>query len=375
MLTMSKAVFLYGFPDVWEITSGYILNKLSELGNPDLFVYSYCKPLSITYKGKCIQKVVFAELPFDAIGQDFQVRDRWENKLKENLKADIEKSYDQVIDMCLSQIQDIMLTSFTQTRDGNIWNLDRERRRILFKEIFGNKVQELHYIDASDITTTDNDNLFFIPSVVNIAGHNKCRSVFSSSERIEQTLEQLNSIRNLRGKSILLEMSELNLQQINSLLKYADKIVLLYSDSDMNNLAHYNNNKNNAEMAALRKILPYFKDKPFARFFKFGGRYSATQSFNFNDFSLKYITGRVVKPEFHIYNTYVLEPVIYSVPKELIGEFISICDDILKYLESMNTDVETLLPLTITNKGLNIQNIDRLNVYGKGSTDGELRML
>ena len=392
-----QSVFLYGNSNMWPITKRYILDRLKILNYPNVIVCLY-EPMILfndnEYPGKILNYIAISTpQTLQETGSD---KDNWGETKYDNI---IEHLNLNVLKMRIDVVNNIKLLSYNFIDKGYLWDLNLNTRIELFYNLFSDQVQEFSYFNSNNIKTNENSNIFFVPSIVNISEDNKGRSIFSSEERLNQTLKQLQSIRDKGYTSVLLETSNLNLYQISQLLQFTDKICLFYSDLEIYNLAYKDTNKNKTEIQLLRKILPHFVDKPFQRFFKFGSRYHLTRDFNIDSFSTEYISGKLISKYLNVYKFDILEPVLYSVPRLLINDFIKVCKDIFDGLElklkiidgkymfalqhdidngdyvKIQRDIEYTLPLILQENNFKIHQVDILHVYGAGAVRGNYRYI
>ncbi len=157
-----------------------------------------------------------------------------------------------------------------------------------------------------------------IPSIIHIQ-YSKNRSVFTSEERLKQTIRQVESIKKYCDDAfiVVLEMSNLSTEEMMRLAGCADWVVPFHQDPTLIQYAHHEPNKNIAEVYVMQEFLKSC-DIPFDHYAKFGGRYWFDRPIT--DILFRDIP--VMKVVFaSCYNQHVVEPVFYSIPESQMGIF------------------------------------------------------
>jgi hypothetical protein len=210
-----------------------------------------------------------------------------------------------------------------------------------------------------------NSDIFIITSVINTGNkpwsYTNYRSYFNVQTRFEQTLQTIESIRNLNDgtKILLVECSQIDETMTNILKDKVDYFIQTYDDSSTREACLESNKKGFGEIKKLEKACQFIKDNNinFNRLFKISGRYFLISSFNktnYNDND---------KFTFKIYNTIIGgSTVLYSVPNKLFNVYIEKLEYTRKFYETNPpTGIETLIPLICTPN----HDIDKLGVSGQ----------
>ncbi len=215
-------------------------------------------------------------------------------------------------------------------------------------------------------------DIFIITSVIN-TGTNKwsytdIRSVYSSEERFRQTLETIESIRNLKDDTtiLLIECSNISTQM--------EEIFREKTDIFINCINHINNKeikhatletdkKGYGEVFKLLIALNYILDNNinFDRIFKISGRYVLNNQFDKNNYSLQEYTFKISPDNGYSYST-----VLYSVPNNLVKHYLDVIEDCVNIYKYNVIGLETLLPLMCNPK----KSIKIIGVSGYCAVDG-----
>ena len=131
-----------------------------------------------------------------------------------------------------------------------------------------------------------------MPSVIRVSANpmidRTTRSLFSTEERMKQTLIQIESVRKKIPDAtiILLEASVMKKKEIQKFSEVCDYI-FLYDDEDTYEYCHNNTaNKGLGEMHVLSHLTSVLETKTFDYFIKFGARYYLMEQFNIDRFLL-----------------------------------------------------------------------------------------
>jgi hypothetical protein len=209
-----------------------------------------------------------------------------------------------------------------------------------------------------------NNDIFIITSVINTGNnpwsYTNYRSCFDIQTRFEQTLQTIESIRNLNDgtKILLVECSQIDETMTNILKDKVDYFIQTYDDSSIRGACLESNKKGFGEIKKLEKACQFIKDNNinFNRLFKISGRYFLISSFNktnYNDND---------KFTFKIYDSIGGSTVLYSVPNKLFDVYIEKLEYIRKFYETNPpTGIETLIPLICVPR----YNIEILGVSGQ----------
>ncbi len=158
------------------------------------------------------------------------------------------------------------------------------------------------------------------------------RSCFSDSERLQQTIETCNSIKNKFSNAnlLLLELSELSPNEIQELSPHVTKILLYSEEQDVRNFREQSN-RSFGESFQLSHIIDFLDQNSCSMLFKISGRYRLCQNFDLEKYSKEKFT---FKPSKECYYT-----VLYSVPGKLVNRYKEIVRKNFQQLASM-LDIE-----------------------------------
>lgn len=124
------------------------------------------------------------------------------------------------------------------------------------------------------------NHLMIIPSVLSVRQRtNDPQSVFTKEERLEQTMKQGDSIRNVRGErptTVLVEMSrseDLTSYDVHRLRQKFDVVILGYRDNVLMEYVHYKSHKSISEAYVFLAMLKVVRSSGAGSMIKFGGRY------------------------------------------------------------------------------------------------------
>lgn len=200
-----------------------------------------------------------------------------------------------------------------------IYSLPPEIRSFFFSIFFNNQVIE--YKDFQQNYTKQFDLTFIVPSVVSTSDKDldcaEYRSIFTVSERLQQTIRQLTSIQKqidcslLKTNVVVCEGSQLDLYQLIKLSSTTAQIVLFATDTLGFLYANEHPNKSIYEVYVMKNMISKINSKWY---FKFGARYYLSQFFNIQNM----LKSRPVFKKIDGPYTFTKEPlcqaVIYSFP-------------------------------------------------------------
>ena len=246
----------------------------------------------------------------------------------------------------------------------NFYEIDDYLFDKLLRILYGNKV-----IRPCNIEENTKDIVMCVPSVirpsnnpVDWTGH---RTIFSSRERLEQTIKQLKSINDLK-KNIqiyLMEGSNITFPELNELSKHST-VLLFVKDEKGNNYSNTHSNKSIYEVYCMKYL---FEIIDFKWIFKFGGRYMLYHNFCIDLFLRD-------KPVFKIIdarNTFtktenIIECVLYCIPTSYKNNYITIFENIIDTIVNNTSAIENEL----CKHSLDKYRVEYLNVYGNDATEG-----
>lgn len=264
-----------------------------------------------------------------------------------------------------------------QGKIKKISELNLNIREKLFFTLYQNKVFDILNFKPNFTTKY----LFLIPSVIHTSNNplwTNIRSVFTGEERLKQTLLQLKSIKEYLpdSRSILLESSDLNLDDIDKLVENgADYVVLYIKDKESQDLAHIDKNKNKSEVYVLKECVKKLEDVKFEWVIKFGGRYMLEKSLEHGVLFTDQPTAKIISARDSYNNQGFLISILYSIPKKYFQTYIQILNQMFEILKYTISDVEHLLYKLLTQHGIKINNIDQLNVFGQRALEGTINRL
>lgn len=175
-------------------------------------------------------------------------------------------------------------------------------------------------------------DLFVITSVINtgqIPWSYAVRSVYSSEERFQQTLQTIESIR-LRAptaKIMLAEGSHLSEEWAAELTSKVDYFLSLAEKADVREACLKSEKKGYGEAVLTKYALEYIAEReiPFGLLFKISGRYGLSAAFSLHRFSRSMFTFKASPTQTSI------STVLFSVPAVYRDLFFSIIQDTVDY--------------------------------------------
>ena len=184
-------------------------------------------------------------------------------------------------------------------------------------------------LESSHIQTTDESVIFFVSSAI----YPYCFTPFPPAERLEQTVQTMQSIRkHVPNATVILSeaSAEIKNADIETLTPYVDYFVL-FAKKNMKALG-----KNNGEKYMSLRIAMVLQHCKFSRMYKLSGRYYLLDEFKESDFSDEKITLRrsTWRPE-----RLCMLTVLYSVPPCQIDNYVKALENTLK----MPMDIEHAL--------------------------------
>jgi hypothetical protein len=190
-------------------------------------------------------------------------------------------------------------------------------------------------------------DMFIITSVINTGSnpwsYTSQRSCFTKEERLQQTLQTIDSIRQFHGTSciLLVECSDLEESITNTLRNKVDYFLQTFHDVTVRQACLESIKKGYGEVKQLDKACEFIVKNgiAFNRLFKISGRYYLNSSFHKNQYSLTEFTFKMIIQG-------VGSTVLYAVPYDLFNIYRqNIQNCILFYEVNYPTGLETLLPV------------------------------
>jgi hypothetical protein len=191
-------------------------------------------------------------------------------------------------------------------------------------------------------------DIFIITSVINTGdkpwSYTGLRSCFTKEDRFKQTIETIQSIRNLNDNSkvMLTECSNLDESMTNSLKDKVDYFLQTYDDISVREACINSEKKGWGEIKKLQKACEFIQqnDIKFNRLFKISGRYFLNLFFNKKNYDEK------SDFTFKMFFANSGSTVLYSVPYVLFDFYkqkVEECNQI--YMNGPPIGIETLIPI------------------------------
>lgn len=213
-------------------------------------------------------------------------------------------------------------------------------------------------------------DLFVITSVINTGTHSwsycGIRSVFDLTERFEQTIKTIESIRNLNDNSkiLLVECSDISKEMIDILKTKVDFFIQTYEEESVRQVCLYSDKKGFGEVKQLQKVCEYISlhNILFDRLFKISGRYFLDSNFSKDNFAQD-------KFSFKMYsNSNSGLTLLYSVPYDLFTQYTQNLNYCIQYYETHPPKgLEEILPIISIPR----QHVPRLGVSGFVAVPGD----
>lgn len=210
--------------------------------------------------------------------------------------------------------------------------------------------------------SNSSSDIFLITSVINTGAvawsYCATRSFYSPQERYEQTLQTIDSIRNLNDTSriFLVECSELSPEMNETLKSKVDYYLQCVDDADVRAACLNSEKKGYGEAKKCLKAVEYLQANNilFNRLFKISGRYFLNSQFEKSRFSESTYT---FKKKTHGSNSTVL----YSVPYALLNHYYAALKQTCEVYKHHIIGYEIVLPSRCTP----MSEIDIVGVSGK----------
>lgn len=234
------------------------------------------------------------------------------------------------------------------------------------KKLFSSLYDNVYDYENLDFSIDEKRPLILISSVIHINPNFSKRSVYTSQERFEQTVKQLESIKEKipNAQVFLLECSELTFREMEKFSKLANKVILFSKDSTVYYHAHEDANKNNTEIHLFLKIIDMmrFHNKYSTHIAKISGRYSINDNFDEKKFFSDKSVFRVVPKTWN--NKKAIESIFFCVEKGYIHKFTMMLEETLYAIRTYYLDIEHGLYERIFFNNFPINTVDVLGVEG-----------
>lgn len=206
-------------------------------------------------------------------------------------------------------------------------------------------------------------NIVLITSIIDppnkSLSYTSTRSYFNSQERYEQTKKTIETIRKYipNMKIILVECSELNLEQLNYFMENCDYFINLIDDDEKRKACH-SVSKSLGEGTMTMVGIEYLQDIEYNQLFKLSGRYWLSNDFKYENYNNSCVNIKIND----INEKENINTCFYKLPKKEAVKFYEyLCDN--HYLMIDCLPYEIIFGRFI-NSIKNIKKIDKLNVEG-----------
>ena len=357
-------ICIYGNSDIFDYTKSYFDAKLKDLNYPTVHMFSFDKNFYYNYKGNI--KIYLVDNPLGKLVDEEYYKNIINPPINHRLSF-----------FSFGQVNNLNIISNSRHTNGTIEDLPIDCKQKLYDSLYNEKVKFSSLFKCESIKSDKNSVIFLIPSIINIDKKNN-RSIYTPMERLQQTLKQVKSIKQYVPESIIivLEMSNMNLDEINTLYPYIDYICLYTDDHECYRCSSIDPNKNKGEIYVLKHMVNLLANSTldYSHFIKFGGRYSLHANFKISDKSKDKPSFKIIKHhDNNCCNRSIIEAVLYTIPFNYTKIYLDIINRCSKIVESVYTDVEHLLYELFT--PYEIEDLEYLHVYGNMAGSGVYRYL
>jgi hypothetical protein len=232
---------------------------------------------------------------------------------------------------------------------GNFWN-----------NYFGN---------AMDVTLEPMEkNVVFISSKIYTSNstftYSNTRSIYSSAERFQQTLNTIESIRNAIPNNyiILFDNSEFSPDEFNKLNSGVDLFINIQNNPTINDYTNLNATKAYGELAQTYAALNHIKTNmnylKIKQFFKISGRYLINETFNYSNYENNF---NIFKRNYNVTDKHYYYTSFYKISGVNFNNYCDTIIDMYNYIQTHNThhdtDWETILPKHLNYNFIEIPNL------------------
>jgi hypothetical protein len=185
-----------------------------------------------------------------------------------------------------------------------------------------------------------NKNLFLITSKIYVSNNpfsyvNK-RSIYSTKERFEQTLETIKSIKKYVNDSfiVLFDNSNFTIEEYNKLNEVTNLFINITNNSVLNNYTNESPNKAYGELSQIYYSLKYIKNIHFDNFFKISGRYLINENFNYNiydnDSNIFKKNKKIIKDDYYYTS-------LYKISNKNFNSYINVINSLFEEISNNNS--------------------------------------
>lgn len=219
-------------------------------------------------------------------------------------------------------------------------------------------------------------NLVFISSKIYVSDkpftYTNTRSIYSASQRLNQTLETIKSVKQHIPNYyiVLLDNSAFDDDQKKMLSENVNLLINPTSNELLNYYTNISENKAFGEIAQTVYLMKYIENIPFDNFFKISGRYTITENFDYNKFDNHYNIFKLNQSVLDYYYTslYKISRIGFNKYKKIIKYLF---EDIQKNKNKYNDiSLEIFLPKLLKKK-----NIDTLGLVENIAVRNEINLI
>jgi len=216
-------------------------------------------------------------------------------------------------------------------------------------------------------------NLVVITSVIKICDKPVVnygnRSLFYHVRRQHDTLRTIYSIKSMIPdcKIMLVECSDMSIEQQNFLAEKVDYFLYLYNDEEVV-AAVDSPNKALGETILTIRAIDFIQNNniEFKNFFKISGRYWFNDLFYFPNFDNENAIFRTVIPN----SSRLLSKVCFKLPKSMVNNLLEFLVNYRKHVENIFNYEEVIAKFALSLPKESVQKIDSFGVNGFSASDG-----
>jgi hypothetical protein len=252
----------------------------------------------------------------------------------------------------------------------SVYTMDPSKRASVWKALFQDRVMELQTWTPP---TESVDIAVIIPSVIEPStlplSYTSRRSVFSSLERLNQTIHQLQSIDQFTQSStytiqtFIMEGSPIDLHAMKQLSQSAT-VILCVTDPSASHYANTHLNKSVYETYVMHAAL--VSSLRASWIFKFGGRYRWLPGFNISFYLRKHPSIKFISSDRSFNGRPIVECVLYSLPETYREQWIQQYQQWIQQLSQSEQSIEEIMYESLE---LAIP-LDHLSIVGRDAIEG-----
>lgn len=375
-------VFLIGDGKYWKYTSSKIMEFVNSI-HSHVYICTFNQKITIDLNPSQVKlnSIYTNPLPDSLISSDsrsFYANECYKFALK---SSSTYADYCIRIDKMPKIIKLISPLTWSEIEKTNTWT-EIEKTPECLNMLYNNRVNYL--LNYKPIQTTKSDVLFFVNSIIHIPSDKKAlRSpYFTDEERFQDTKRQIKSILDSSNntKVVLLEMSDVSLDEINQLMLLDGysrlSVCLLSKDEQCISYANTLYNKGSTELYVVKTVLKLFEQMEFSHLCRFLGRYWLDDNFDFSNVFQDTPTGRVILPEYNYRGMLMIEPILYTIPRKYIADYQKLMEYCLQVLSTQNNvGIEELLYHSFEHLKIPFKPLKYVGISGYGATTGHYRSI